>query len=316
MEIPGLGEGVQAISVMLEGVKFCFSVGADIGKWSTDKIAKLVAILYHAHQKKKEDLRPGELGFSDLIKKAGSQVELMQIDRSMIETFEKYAKETQLSYSFMPDLNLLDNDIEIAFPQDQGAAFRYFIAQYPTLARPYTYGEYVSNAQPELMEQMADTVREASKQLEAQSVDMIRVDGYIRKLPENHLLYDDSVLLRIPNTEDTYILCDRKLLYMADGEVYLKYTAEEDLAVTDEYGTLIIDETTEEPKRLPITEYKNRVANEPVRSAENLKKQVNVPAETKVIKKEANGQVKTKVVKKREVKRVKAKNAPARSPTR
>ena len=224
-DVPGLGEGIEAIRVMMQGAEIFLRVTGDVTSWTVDKIARVAALLVHHAQKKKSE-KEGEVNFKDLVQKGGG-ISMMQMEYEHFQLFSDYAKEMGLSYSIMPDINKQDAYLEIAYPENLGEAFRYFISQHPEIARSYTYGEYFDNANPVDMEaeirglgkeavQFAEELK-AKEQLAAETIS-VPLDTSLLK----QSAYEGWTLMAVPNMENAYIRIANNQLAKQDGMYLLR----------------------------------------------------------------------------------------------
>ena len=174
-EIPGLYEGVEAVKVVVEGTEVFLRLGGDVLNWTLDKMVTLAKLLARNIRSWEEELKEGEVHFKDLLDKDNGRIEMLQIEQEHLDKLKAFAKQAGVSYSIMPDLNKKDKYVEVAYPERQGDAFRYFIAQNADIAKTYTYGEYFNNALEEDIEAEIrglgrDTVKYAHNQVQPTQV--------------------------------------------------------------------------------------------------------------------------------------------------
>ena len=315
-EIPGLHEGVEAVRVMFQGTEMFLRLFGDMSKWSLEKLAKVVALTYHHMNKKKSEMKEGEVNFHDLITKNKSGVGMMQIENEHLLELVQFAKEMGLSYSIMPDINKKDKYCEIAFPEYQGEAFRYFISQHMDIARSYTYGEYFDNSNPVDMEkEIKGLGREAveyAKELKDKNINpdiqkevkhsdgipndlnervMIKIDTSFLNESENK----DMILVAVPNTEDEYIRIPKMDLTKKEDAYYIHLRPDAGYTVcTKEEKPVMKDEAN-----MIITgnEYKNAVDNIPRNNEVNKEKKEKAKSSVKLVRKNEEGKLEEKVVK-------------------
>lgn len=267
-EVPGLMEGVEAVKVMFEGTEIFLKLGGSVANWTVDKIARITALIVHHMQKKKADMKEGEVNFKDLVTKNKSGVGMLQIEEEHMDLFLEYAKETGLSYSIMPDINKQDIYKEIAYPEYQGEAFRYFIARHPDIAKSYTYGEYFDNAKIEDIEEeikgLGKEAVEYAKELEKKEKQEIKTGNKELSMPiDSSLLHVNEeggikqILVAVPNTEDEYIVVSKNQITETDGVLRLHLDADAKYEIVNSRGiagTEFPRQIKEEEKAVPESE--------------------------------------------------------------
>ena len=298
-EVPGLGEGIEAMRVMLQGAEIFLRVSGGVVNWSVDKIAKVTALLVRHCQKKKSEMKEGEINFKDLIAKGGS-VGMMQIEYEHFDVFEKYAKDMGLSYSIMPDINKQDIYLEVAYPENQGEAFRYFISQHPDVSKSYTYGEYFDNANPVDMEaeirglgREAVQFAEELKAKEMQETISVPLDTSLMKKSA----YDGWMLLAVPNTENEYIRIANDQLTERDGTYMMRLAPNGTYYLFDEKEEALRDQ--QDYRLITGKDYQTALAKMQVTTELNRKKKEDLKGTVKLVNREADGTVKTGILKNR-----------------
>ncbi len=306
-DIPGLGEGIEAIRVLMQGTEIFLRLSGHAVGWTVDRIARASVLLAHHMQKKKEEMKEGEVNFRDLITNNQKGVSMMQIENDHFKDFEKYAKEMGLSYSVMPDINKDDIYMEIAFREEQGEAFRYFISQNPEFAKNYTYGEYFDNANPVDMEkEIKGFGREAvqyAEELKAKEREQGRLvyrpdPDYIPVPFDASLLKESAVegqkMLAVPNAENRYIHIYDGQITELEGVYQLHLYAGGQYFITDENEQPIL----KDGEQLSITgdEYRTAMLHIQQNNELNRKKREAVKGSVKFVRKDETGVVQEKII--------------------
>ncbi len=311
MNDTGIGEGVQAVRVMFEGIDMFLKLSGQFTSWSFDKLSKLFSLVYGAIKEKKLELKPGEVTFAELINKDRQGVGIMQLDNSAFAEFTTYAKEMGLSYSIMPDINKQDTCIEIAYGEMQGEAIRYFIAQNPEFARTYTYGEYIDNAdEKDILDELnrLDPNREAIQYAEELKKEG-KEDNSVQQQPTNttkNMRYEDvakqtdsqiveidkeliakgrndrEVLLGVPNRENEYILIPIERLTKKNNKIYAAFLATDIYDVVDKDLSLC-------NKRISSSDFSIAVKNVDYKNLVNATDRENISGKTRFVLNEKNG---------------------------
>ena len=328
-EIPGLGEGIEAVRVVMQGTEIFLRLSGHAAGWTVDRIAKCAVLFAHHAEKKKHEMKEGEVNFKELLKDGKNGVNMMQIENDSFQLFKDYAREMGLSYSIMPDINKQDTYMEIAYSELQGEAFRYYISQHPDVARTYTYGEYFNNANPvdmeaeikglgkEAMEYAQElkskeqtneypvqSKREEFTPLQSQQptnaiTTFIGDPNYIAVPFEPSLLkpslYDGVTLLAVPNTENEYIQIYSDQITVNDGEFMLHLYGN---------GTYFLCDGDEQPipqedhyKCMSGAEYKTAVEKMKERTEINLKRREERKRSVKFVNRTPDGKTMEKIVK-------------------
>ena len=318
-EIPGLHEGVEAVHVMFQGTEMFIKLAGGFANWTIEKLAKLTALLYHHMQKKKSEMKEGEVNFKDLVTKNKSGINIMQIEYEHLEEFLIYAKEMGLSYSIMPDINKQDEYLEIAFPEYQGEAFRYFISQHPDFSKTYTYGEYFDNANPtdmaeelkglekEIM-QYAQSLKDKEKQMDKIKEENIINESKDKSEDENILINIDTSLLfkskeknkimvAIPNTNDEYIHINKKDLSKNEDKYYISVKPDAIFMISSKEETPVIEDDME--KMITGKEYQSAVKNISLNNEINIKKNEDLKGRVKLLRKDETGKIEEKLITKK-----------------
>ena len=294
-EIPGLNEGVEVIRVMFHETEVFIRLLGDLANWTLEKLAKVMALTYRHMQKKKSEMKEGEINFHDLITKNKSGIGMMQIENEHIDLLVKYAKNMGLSYSIMPDINKNDEYTEIAFPESMGEAFRYFISQHMDISKSYTYGEYFDNSNPlDMEEEIKGLGKEAvmyAKELKEKENEKITTEIDTSFLSESES--KDMLLCAVPNTDDEYIRINKNDLIKKDNKYYIS------LYPNAGYSVVTKDENPvmKEKSNMIITgnEYKNAIINMPVNNLINKKKKEEQKGSVKLVLKNEKGELEQKI---------------------
>ena len=302
-DIPGLGEGIEAIRVLMQGTEIFLRLSGHAAGWTVDRIARAVVLLAHHMEKKKSEMKEGEVNFRDLITKDNKGVSMMQIENDHFDDFKKYAKDMGLSYSIMPDINKSDIYMEIAFPEEQGEAFRYFISQNPQFAKNYTYGEYFDNANPVDMEKEIKGFGKEAVQFAAELKEKEKQVAETIPLPlDTSLLENSSIegqkLLAVPNTEDCYIRIPDTEITEKDGMYLLHLAPDEPYQLYDHTETVL--EKDGEQMTITGAEYASAFANMDRNTEINLKKREAAKGTVKFVRQDEAGKVQERIVKPKE----------------
>ena len=320
-EIPGLHEGVEAVHVMFQGTEMFIKLAGSFANWTIEKLAKLAALLYHHMQKKKSEMKEGEVNFKDLVTKNKSGINIMQIEYEHLDEFLKFAKEMGVSYSIMPDINKQDEYLEIAFPEYQGEAFRYFISQHPDYSKTYTYGEYFDNANPtDMAEELKGLEKEVmqyitsikekeqnnikddfAKDSEKENIindTEIKSEDNIRINIDTSLLFrskeKNQIMAAVPNTEDEYIHINKKDLTKDDDKFYISLKPGMAYMITKKDETPVLDGELE--KMITGEEYLSAVNNISLNNEINKNKKDKLKGTVKLVRKDENGKFEEKLV--------------------
>lgn len=214
-EVPGMTEGIEALRILFQGTEMLFRTSGNFAKWSMESLVKFGTFMYRQTKTKKDGLKPGEIQFSDLMKKG--ELSIMQINNSNMEQFIAYAKQAGLTYAIMPDLNKSDDFFEVAFLEKQGTAARYYIAQNPDTAKSYTFVEYQNNATTEEIERTLEKIdNDVQVQLDTMSYsDVIKQGGLSLELDSSFFVLDnvsesDKIKVGVPNEKNQYIELPKK----------------------------------------------------------------------------------------------------------
>lgn len=245
-DIPGMAEGVQALSVMLNGTEFFLKMTGSVFNWSYERLQQLTLAIVTCIKKSKEELKKGEVNFLDILKKDKKGFGgLMQLDSETLNDFINFAQKNNLSYSIMTDLNLMDGKTEIAFGETQAEAFRYYITQNMDTARLYSCEEYIENADRDRLNELAEEKKE----------DLELVESYMKEKKPEHLTEivipseyiidknpeSNEILIALPNTEDKYISTQRSKLKRINDDLVFLYNEDEldeGLEVVDQEGVV------------------------------------------------------------------------------
>lgn len=159
MEITGIQETAQFLSVAINGTETFFRITGKLGNWTFEKLQALILLIWHTGQKKAHELKPGEVNIRKLMNICGEKREklgLIQIDDAIMDDFVNFAKKNKITYSIMADANSTDGKKEIVYSESQAAAFQVFLKRYHEHARPYSFDEYTENARSEDLAAMSE----------------------------------------------------------------------------------------------------------------------------------------------------------------
>lgn len=295
-EVPGMSEGIEAIRILFQGSEMLFRTTGSFTKWSMENLIKFGTFIFRLNKNKKDTLKPGEIQFSDLLKKG--EVGIMQITNSDMENFIEYAKKAGLTYAIMPDLNKNDDYFEVAFLEKQGTAARYYIAQNPDTARSYTFVEYHNNANTEEIEKTLEKIdKDIQVQVDAMSYsDVIKQEGLSIELDSSFFVFDnvseaEKIKVGIPNEENKYIEISKKRLSKVDNDkkrILIAMLPNEEFNIVDKNGSPILSD--EVPKKINAKDFKHKSENIEVKK----RKDPNV-TQVKIINTGKDGQVTTLV---------------------
>jgi len=251
-DVPGMSEGIEALRIMFQGVEMLFRTTGSFAKWNMDKLTSFGSFMIRLHKTKKDELKVGEIQFSDLLK--AGEVGIMQIDYDEMDNFIDYATKSGLTYSIMPDLNNDDDAFEVAFLERQGSAARFFIAQNPDTARSYTFVEYQKNASSEeierTLERFDDEVKVEAKEVKEYNYsDVMKSNGISLEMDSSFFVFDDlmehdKIKVGIPNQADRYIEIPKKRLMRSDvgsSVIMIAMLPGEEFDVVDKKGNLCND---------------------------------------------------------------------------
>ena len=295
-DIPGLGEGIEAVRVMMQGTEIFLRLTGHATGWTIDRVARAAVLLAHHMEKKKSEMKKGEISFRDLITRSNGGVNMMQIENDHFEDFEAYAKKMGLSYSIMPDINKSDIYMEIAFPEDQGEAFRYFISQNPEYAKNYTYGEYFDNANPVDME---EEIKGFGKEAVEYAEELKQRENYIAMPFDESLLkeseFEGRVLVAIPNTENEYALIYDNQITKLDGNYSLHMYANTEYYIVDDEEKPVYENG--ECKTITGEEYKHAITDMQKNTELNKKKREAAKGSVKFVRRDEAGKLEERIVK-------------------
>ena len=310
-DIAGLGEGIEAIRVLMQGTEIFLRFSGHAVGWTVDRITRASVLLAHHMQKKKSEMKEGEVNFRDLITKNNNGVSMMQMEYEHFDEFKKYVKDMGLSYSIMPDINKKDIYLEIAFPEEQGEAFRYFISQNPEFARTYTYGEYFDNANPVDMETeirgfgkeavaFAEQLKEKEQaRTQGQTAPVYQPDpDYISVPFDPSLLKESAVegqkMLAVPNAENEYIHIYDGQITELEGSYQLHLYASGSYFITDENEQAVLQEGVQ--KSITGADYNTAMLHMQQNTEINIKKREAAKGSVKFVKRDTTGKVQEKIV--------------------
>lgn len=196
-DIPGLYEGVEAVKVLVNGTEVYLRLTGDLLNWAIDRVVSIATLIAAEVKSQKDVLKEGEVSFKELLDKDKSGIGMLQIEEAQFGLLERFAKESGVSYSIMPDINKKDVYVEVAFPESQGDAFRYFIAQHADIAKSYTYGEYFDNAiaediEAEIQGLQSQALQYAQRQVTQQPAGLQQVQMMQSSLPKPQQSYSDQ----------------------------------------------------------------------------------------------------------------------------
>ncbi len=300
-EVPGMSEGIEAIRILFQGSEMLFRTTGSFTKWSMENLIKFGTFIFRLNKNKKDTLKPGEIQFSDLLKKG--EVGIMQITNSDMENFIEYAKKAGLTYAIMPDLNKNDDYFEVAFLEKQGTAARYYIAQNPDTARSYTFVEYQNNANTEEIEKTLEKLdKDIQVQVDAMSYsDVMKQEGLSINLDSSFFILEnvsesEKIKIGIPNEENRYIELSKKRLSKGEEnkKILIAMLPDEEFNIVDKDGNPILSDNV--PEKIKAKDFKHKSENIKVKR----KKDPNV-TQVKIVNRSKDGQVTTLVrdVKKR-----------------
>jgi hypothetical protein len=176
MEMAGIGEGVQLVSVMINGASQVFALTGHFASYSIEMMIRMFKAINAgriAHEQKKKELKPGEVLPEQLIKHCSeantkahgniSSTAIMQVDDVILEDFEKYANSNKIPYSILYDLNSSDGKTEVMYLSDHSQLIGAFIQENNPHARAYTMSNYLENATAEDINRLENLVSSDSK---------------------------------------------------------------------------------------------------------------------------------------------------------
>lgn len=192
MEITGVGEAAQFMEVSIRGIDTALRLTGNFVGWSLEqlcRLAKLIISQIERGKKQPEHLHIGEMRLDKMLSYSanmGNETLLMQIDEELTDDFVQFCKDNNLSYSFLYDCNKADGYKEIAYNEDQAAAFGVFIRKHSPKARAYSWNDYMENAtEADFLEMEQEMSKDIRKQVErAYSSDRVKSFSDLKKKSE------------------------------------------------------------------------------------------------------------------------------------
>lgn len=154
MEMTGVGEAAQFVSVMINGTEMMLKLTGEIAKFTAEQIKQFLQFLYARKREielKPETLSPGEMEIDKLLNVANKNnegVSLLQLEEEDKTKFLDYARDNKVTFSFMYDANKEDSLIEVAIPNSQSPLAYAFVLRNQDRARILPADAYLKNATP------------------------------------------------------------------------------------------------------------------------------------------------------------------------
>lgn len=222
MEISGVEESVQVMRLIMELLDKMFNNGLIAAEktfkaagWMKDKgkaVGKAVGgFLYSKYKafdlKKQSKMPNGEQDITkllDLCTQKDINPMIMQLDRDMLSNFMEYAKEHNLLYAFLPDLNTEDKYIEIIYPsaEPHRTMFDIFMDKNRETAKPYTFHQYEENARDEDVKAVNNEMGEDYKEFDAAVKERQKEEEMKKSMETGVIKIDKEQLTK--DSENTY----------------------------------------------------------------------------------------------------------------
>lgn len=280
-DIPGMSEGIEAVRVIFQGVELLLRTSTDMAKWSFENLVSFSSFLMRVHKTKKNELKPGEIQFSDLSKKG--ETSLFQVKYSDKDNIVEYLNKAGVTYSIMPDLNRDDEYFEIAYLSSQEVAIKNYIAKNPDKAKTYTFAEYKENVDNDMVEKVLESLGNDAK-ADAIVNETIKDDyGSILKnngssvevktslMDFSNLYNSDMLKIAVPNEKDMYIEVNKQRLFKTDEDnkkfLNVAFKQDEMFVLVNSKGEKLLDEAGNE-RYITSTQF-----NESIKHMKNVKSQ-------------------------------------------
>lgn len=114
MEMTGLNEAAQLINVTINGVETTLKLSGSFLNWSLTQLKTLAKLITALINKKRDELKPGEMNFGDMLTKLsknGMEPALYDVNEDIIDDVTAKLNELKVPYSIFPDVNL-DDDVK------------------------------------------------------------------------------------------------------------------------------------------------------------------------------------------------------------
>lgn len=221
----GIGEAAQIVRVTMEGTELFVKAAY----MSMKEIASLII----AYKSYKEKTMTGEIDLKKLLKAADGDIRLLKIPEDRKKEVADALKKYQIKYSLMPDLNLDDGKCELGFAVTDLPRVNSLIESLK-LGEVITNADYIQNADPEILDKLADNIIEKEKlnekkELATEEVADKRFISISKELI--HEETEEAVKTRVPGTwgEDIrYLWLEKeKIKEIDDGKSLLTYLDKE-----------------------------------------------------------------------------------------